>query len=556
MKRNIGRIALLLAISMLIGLVAGCDKATPAPTTVVTTTKGGGTTTPAATTEAVIPNFNATGYPICPEKVTLRVMMTSRAEMPADLNTIPLVQNDEKVMNVHIDWIQIPSEAWEETKNLRLATGDLPDIIESAVTAADLTKYGPDGTFIPMQDLIAKYAPNFVALYEELPELEKMIVASDGNTYGMGRVNSGPWMTTNGVGVINRAWLKKLGKIMPSTTDEFYEVLKAFKTGDPNGNGIADEIPVAFNKDLATNNGFSYLFASFGLAVGGQGFNASWADVKDGKVYCQATTDEYKEAVKFLAKLYAEGLMDVEGFTLTAADFQNKLNLEPGVVGYTQVWDINDIVSNATNKAALEYMPLLKSTVVDKPVFYKQPLPGTYRGWGVITKVCETPEVATRWLDYHFEVRNAIEHIEGPIGVRVLENADGTMYVRTPPEGMTVAEDRFSQCPAQILAMPPSAYKNILKLPSTDKKVAFVQTQCHPYADPDPMMPVYYSAEESNEMVQLQTDIRTYIERRLAQWIIDGKVEQEWASYLTEIDKAGLPKWLEINQAAYDRFME
>lgn len=555
MKRTIGRLALLLAITMLVGLVAGCDTTTP--TTVVTTAVGTtavGTT--AAPTEPVIKNFNPTGYPICPEKVTLSVMMNARAEMPADLNTIPLVQNDEKVMNVHIDWVQVAGEAWNETKNLKLATGDLPDIIESQVTAADLTKYGPEGTFIPMQDLIKKYAPNFVALYKELPELEKMIVASDGNTYGMGRVNSGPWMTTNGVGFINRAWLTKLKLTMPETTDEFYNVLKAFKTGDPNGNGKADEIPVAFSKFITENNGFGYLLSSFGLAVGGQGFNATWADVKDGKVYCQATTNEFKEAVKFLAKLYAEGLMDVEGFTLTTADYQNKLNLEPGVVGYSQVWDINDIVSNATNKAAYEYMPLLTSPVAKAPVFYKQPLPGTYRGWGVITKVCETPEVATRWLDYHFEVRNAIEHIEGPIGVRVIEAPDGTMSVRKPPEGMTVAEDRFSQCPAQILAMPPSAYKNILKLPSTDKKVAFVQTRCHPFADPDPMMPVYYSAEESSEMVQLQTDIRAYIERRMSEWIVNGKVESDWASYLTEIDKAGLPKWITINQAAYDRFMK
>lgn len=553
MKSNFTKIALLLVISLMIGLVAGCGDNTP-----TTTAKPGETTKPVETTQpGAIENFNPTGYPICPdEKVTLRIMMNSRAEMPADLNTIPLVQKDEEVLNVHVEWIQIPSEAWEETKNLRLATGDLPDIIESQITAADLTKYGPDGTFIPMQDLIKNYAPNFTALYEELPELEKMIVAPDGNTYGIARVNSGPWMTTNGVGIINKAWLEAVDREMPKTTEEFYEVLKLFKTEDPNGNGQADEIPFAFNKDISANNGFGYIMSSFGFGIGGGAFNAVWADVKDGKVYCQATTEEFKEAVKFLARLYADGLMDIEGFTLTAADFQNKLNLEPGVVGYTQVWDINDIVSNPTNKEALVYMPLLKSDVVDKPVFYRQPLPGTYRGWGTITKVCETPEVAMRWLDYHYEVRNAIEHIEGPIGVRVLENPDGTMYVRKPPEGMTVAEDRFSQCPAQILAMPPSAYRDILKLPSTEPKVAFVEAECHPYADPDPMMPVYYTSEESQDMVKLQTDVKTYIERRISEWIMNGKIESDWDAYLAEIDQVGLTQWLEINQAAYERFMK
>ena len=558
MKRTIGRIAFLLVISMLIGLVAGCDKATPAATTTAGTTKGGTTAagTTAAPTTAAIKNFNPTGYPIVNEKVNLRVLMTSRAEMPSDLNLIPLIQNDEKVMNVHINWVMVPSEAWNEKKNLMLATGDLPDIIESQISAADLTKYGPEGTFIPMQDLIKAYAPNFQKLYAEMPDIQKLIVAPDGNTYGMARVNSGPWMTTNGVGAINTEWLKAVGMTMPETTDQFYQVLKAFKTKDPNGNKLADEIPYAFSKEISNNNGFGYILSSFGLAVGGQAFNATWADVKDKKVYCQATTNEFKAAVKFLSKLYQEGLMDVEGFTLTTAQYQAKLNLEPGIVGYTQVWDINDIVSNAKTKAAMDYMPLLKDPAAPAPLFYKQPLPGTYRGWGTITKACKTPEVAVRWLDYFFDVTNAIEHIEGPIGVRVLKNPDGTMYVRPAPAGMTVAEDRFSQCNAQILAMPPSVYKNILKLPSTDKKVAHVESKCHPFADPDPFMPVYYTGAESTDMIQLQTDIRAYIERKMSEWIINGKIDAEWDAYLTEINKAGLPKWLSINQAAYDRFMK
>ena len=553
MKRTIGRIALLLVISLMVGLVAGCDNATPVATTTAGTT---GTGTPAATTTAAIANFNPTGYPIVNDKVEMRVLMRRIAEMPSDLNMIPLIQNDEKVMNVKINWVMVPTEAWEEKKNLMLATGDLPDIIESQISAADLTKYGPDGTFIPMQDLIKEYAPNFQKLYEEMPDIEKLIVAPDGNTYGMARVNSGPWMTTNGVGAMNRAWLKSVNMMMPETTEQFYQVLKAFKTQDPNNNDIADEVPYAFSKDISNNNGFGYILSSFGLAVGGQAFNATWADVKDGKVYCQATTDEFKAAVNFLSKLYQEGLMDVEGFTLTTAQYQAKLNLDPGIVGYTQVWDLNDIISNPATKAAMEYMPLLTDPAAPAPVFYRQPLAGTFRGWGTITKACKTPEVAIRWLDYFFDQTNSIEHIEGPIGVRVLEKGDGTLYVRPAPEGKTVAEDRFANCNAQILAMPPSVYTNILKLPSTDKKVAHVQTRCHPFADPDPFMPVYYSAEESADMIQLQTDIRAYIERKMSEWIINGKVDAEWDAYLTEIDRAGLPKWISINQAAYDRFMK
>lgn len=42
---------------------------------------------------------------------------------------------------------------------------------------------------------------------------------------------------------IYKPWLEKLNLSEPKTLDEFYNVLKAFKEKDPNGNGLADEIP-------------------------------------------------------------------------------------------------------------------------------------------------------------------------------------------------------------------------------------------------------------------------------------------------------------------------
>ncbi|NLV59589.1 MAG: extracellular solute-binding protein, partial [Clostridiales bacterium] len=217
----------------------------------------------ASTLAETIPNFNAEGYPICPdEKVTLRVMIQSRAEMPSDLNVQEIHQRAEEIMNVHIEWIMVPTDGWNEKKNLMLATGDLPDIIESKINESDLVRYGPDGTFVELTDLIDKYAHNINKLIDtEMPELRAFNTAPDGNIYSLFRVNSGPWMTTNGVGMMNMQWLKNLGLEVPKTLDEFTEVLRAFKTRDPNGNGKADEIPLSFNKNIFANNGFGYIFS-------------------------------------------------------------------------------------------------------------------------------------------------------------------------------------------------------------------------------------------------------------------------------------------------------
>jgi putative aldouronate transport system substrate-binding protein len=514
----------------------------------------------AGTGTSGIPNFNPTGYPIVNEKITLRVAFNANPELPSDLNTQALSIKTEEATNIHIDWIQIPGAGWTERKNLMLATGDLPDLFEAQLNADDLTRYGPDGTFIPMQDLIEKYAPNFTRLYEEMPALDAYITAPDGNKYGVARINAGPWMPVNGQGMINKMWLDKLGLAVPKTIDEFYEVLKAFKTRDPNGNGKADEIPLTFStagsSTITHIGGLSWLVSSFGLGIGGNNFNEVYAGVVDGKVINMAARPEFKEAIAYISKLYQEGLVDVEGFTLTGAEVTAKLNAEPGIIGYTQIWDKNDSVSNPTNNKALVYMPALTGPGGRTPVIYRNPMPGTFRGWGVITKACKYPEAAMRWIDYHYDLTNSIELIEGPIGVRVLENPDGTLYVRTPPDGLSVGQDRFANCRAGgLFGMTVNVYRTRLKLPSTDEKVQFLDGFLDQLSEKTPMMPVYYTGEESTEMAQLQTDMLQYIERRACEWIMNGKVEAEWDAYLAEMERVGQKRWLEIKQVAYDRYM-
>ena len=56
---------------------------------------------------------------------------------------------------------------------------------------------------------------------------------------------------------INKAWMDTLGLEEPKSFDELYEVLKAFKEGDPNGNGEADEIPLSIS-DNKYNSLLSY----------------------------------------------------------------------------------------------------------------------------------------------------------------------------------------------------------------------------------------------------------------------------------------------------------
>lgn len=153
-----------------------------------------------------------------------------------------------QMSNVQVKFNLVPFETLTEKRNLALAGGDYPDVFYSArVGSAELARYGQQGVFIPLNDLIDKYAPNFKKLMEKYPDIRKGLTMPDGNIYSLPSFYD-PDLLSMLIGTplwINQDWLKKLGMEEPQTTEEFYKYLQAVKATDLNGNGKHDEIPSA-----------------------------------------------------------------------------------------------------------------------------------------------------------------------------------------------------------------------------------------------------------------------------------------------------------------------
>ena len=66
----------------------------------------------------------------------------------------------------------------------------------------------------------------------------------DGHVYTFVSTGLAPFIGLNRLGCINQDWLDAVDMDIPTSLDELTEVLKAFKTQDPNGNGEQDEIPL------------------------------------------------------------------------------------------------------------------------------------------------------------------------------------------------------------------------------------------------------------------------------------------------------------------------
>ena len=182
--------------------------------------------------------------------------------------------------------------------SLAIAAKQVPDVVYDW-SRGNFIRYGAQGVLIPLNDLIDQYAPNYKKFLEENPDVKHFTTAADGNIYFIPFIRDGEASTG---WFIRQDWLNKLGLSAPNNLQEFYEVMLAFKNGDPNGNGIADEVPYYGGRgDLGG------LLSLFNLAMG---FKYS-----DGKaIYCPME-DGFADAMSVIAKWYREGLIDPEIFT-------------------------------------------------------------------------------------------------------------------------------------------------------------------------------------------------------------------------------------------------
>ena len=74
--------------------------------------------------------------------------------------------------NIFIDFTSVISVDLEEKRNYSLSSGNYPDLFfKTMLESADLEKYGKQGIFIPLEDLIREYAPNLTAKLDEMDDI-------------------------------------------------------------------------------------------------------------------------------------------------------------------------------------------------------------------------------------------------------------------------------------------------------------------------------------------------------------------------------------------------
>ncbi|WP_068268030.1 extracellular solute-binding protein [Caviibacter abscessus] len=429
--------------------------------------------------------------------------------------------------------------------NLMLSSGKLPDIIAYELTA-DLENLGIQGGLIPLEKLIDKYAPNIKKFFEENPRYKKDAVAVDGHIYMIPNYYDYYNLRASQGNYIRKDWLKKLNLEEPKTVEDLYNVLKAFREKDPNGNGKKDEVPIFFR----ANNVRKVLMPLTDLFKA----KVTWYD-KNGVPAYGPAQEEYKDAMIQLAKWYKEGLIDKEVFTrgMTSRDYMLSNNLG----GYTNDWFAS---TGAYNGKLADKIPGFDFSVI-LPLVYKGNNKTTFSrsthlgGWG-ISSSAKNPEELIKYFDFWFSEEGRRLWNYG------IEGEDYTLVDGKPIFTDKILKDSEGRNPLSVLYTIGAQFRlgmfqdaNYEKQWASKEALSAMNLYMESNVIEDLFPELKYTQEESKELLKIEAQMRAYAEEMSQKWILGtSSVEKDWDSYIKRLNELGLGRANQIMKTAYDRF--
>ncbi|KAB8134181.1 extracellular solute-binding protein [Gracilibacillus oryzae] len=490
---------------------------------------------------------NKEGFPIVDEEITLSMLAPGTGL--AEWEDMPTLQEYSEMTNINFEYETPPLSDFQTKLNLAFASGEIADIIFGASTN-ELTPgmevdYGQQGILLPLEDLIEEYAPNFKALMEENPELERSITTTDGHIYALPSVNQHPtakWPA--GPMWYNGAWLDAVGvEELPKSTDELYDLLVRFRDEDPNGNGEADEIPLT---DVKMNSSRRWFLAAFGMKDWG-------IEEVDGTVRYAPMTENYKEYLTYMNKLYDEKLLDQE--TFAQADEQKKAKGQQNRLGLFPDW-FSFFTTGQPEEEAINNPMFHPLTSDVSPEIVLPGSPGISRGAFAITSNNDNPEASIRWVDYLYSKEGRDFFDQGPEGYLWEEGEDGNRVFTEVPEEFESSEDyRGTLTPAYgintpmlvdlVEGAPRSEFDLFIEEETKAKIDAYAET-AYPL--------VYLTDEEQEEVNTIEVDLQSYVEQMEAKFITGVEPLENWDEYVETIENMNIERYVQIYQDAYDRW--
>lgn len=518
----------------------------------------------ATTAPTVAAGPEALTLPIVKQPLTLSYwcqLETNPATVVKSYNEVGCYKEIEKVTGIHMDFQQPSTAQAAEQFNLMIASGKYPDIIEANSGWANFpggpAKAIKDGVILRLNDLIERYAPNFSKVLAAHPDWRRQMITDAGDIYSFPFLRGDPALLVFSGPTVRKDWLDKLGLPVPTTVDEWHDMLVAFKTKDPNGNGKADEIPYSPWYSEGTRSARSAWYRGF--LFGAYGILMEWFQEK-GVVKFGALEPAFKDALKVLVQWYKEGLIDPDYVSADQKSIDAKIT--SNLLGSTSmntgggIGKYMPVMTSKNPQVSLAPAPYPTLKRGDKPLFGQRDQ--VYRGGAgdaAITTSCKNVKEAVKWLDFGYSDQG---HMLYNFGI------EGVSYKMV--NGYPTFTDAITKDPKLPMASTMSLYiRAHYNGPFVQDKAYIEQYSPLPeqkqsltlWAQPTNegrLPPITPTQDESKKFATVMQDVMTRYEEIFHKVVTGALPLDAWDQFVKDAKGMGIDDAIKIQQAALDRY--
>jgi len=466
----------------------------------------------------------------------------------------------EEKFNIEFDWQVATSEA-KEKQTLQLASNDYPDAyLGGNFNATEIQKYSKQGILVPLNDLIKQYAPNVDKALDETG-LRASLTAPDGNIYGLPNYNYCKFCFFGAKLWINTKFLDDYGLQMPTTTEEFKHVLQVFKD-----NGL---IPLTSSPDGWHSDPSLFLMNAFTTTNSGIGSDQSnYLNVTDGKIWTPVNTEEWRQGLAYMADLYKNKLMDNQTFS-QSGDALTQL-LRGGKVGvFADGASNNKMDTKDPLWAQFKTVPPLIGPNGHQSTAFFSPIPGNVT-FVLTDKSTEEQRIAlmkfldyvwtsdgTQTLDYGEEGKYWKKADPGKLGADGKQALYTTFLEDFRPGGAEDSQnDGWYQTGPYYQSKEWREGDELTSVSEGGGLIAnlYLETEKNYVGkQPDQIVPpmLWIDPANSDEYGLLRTNFVNYVSQSATEFITGSKsLDKHWDAYVSQLDKLGLQKFIDMTQAA------
>lgn len=495
-------------------------------------------------------DIDLTNYPIETDvELTYWLPLSSNlASVTSDLGKTEFAKELEKRTGIKVKYIHPPVGQEAEAFNLMIASNELPDIIEYnwANALGGPTNAINDKVIIPLNDYMSDYAPNLNKYLKDNPQIDKMVKTDDKQYYVFPFIRGDKSLLISSGLIVRRDWLNDLGLDLPQTIEDWEHMLTQFR----------DKKGATAPFTVANNWTMKILYNMFSAS------NNFYLD--NVKIKYGPAEPEYKEAVTTLNRWYQNGLLDknyvsVDGTIQDA----NILNGKSGATISTGGSGIGRWLETMKEKdpkfdLAGVQMPVVKENTT--PRFGPFELEYPMSGCAAITTACKNPELAAKFLDYAYseEGHNLYNFgIEGKSFNYTDDYPKYTDIITKNSEGLTMNQSMALYMRSHI-AGPYINDKRYLEqyyqMPQ-QKEALDAWLTYYDEASKTLIPAISLTPEESQEYTNIINEINKYRDTMTASFISGIEPLEKYDDFLAQLKKLKLDRAIEIQQAAYDRYV-